>query len=360
MARWRAAPPKPEMRNEASIIARLSRIIPSRSGVRPSGDVPLGIGDDAAVIVGRPGFVTVLSTDAFVEGAHFLASVHPPHAIGYKALARAVSDLAAMGAAPRYFLLTLALPAGKTGAWLDAFARGMARAARRFGMRLIGGDVSRHDRVFAALTVIGEARRGRVLTRSGARPGDALYVTGRLGAAQDGLELLLREGPRAIPRRAGSYSLQRHLYPDPRLAIGAWLAASKLASAAMDISDGLSTDLGRLCAASRAGAVVHASALPAVSDTRPGARRKPAHHEDGAELRRAMHGGEDYELLFTVPRRLASRVPPRFRGVSLTRIGEIIPRRGVVLLDAAGQSRPLRPLGWDHFASSSTDAPRRV
>jgi len=338
------------MRNEASIIARLSGIIPSRTGVRPSGDVLLGIGDDAAVIRPRPGFTTVLSTDAFVEDAHFLARLHPPDAVGYKALARAVSDLAAMGAAPRYFLLTLALPGEKAGAWLELFAHGMARAARRFGMRLIGGDVSRHDRVFAALTVIGEARRGRVLTRSGARPGDALYVTGRLGAAQAGLELLLREGPRGIARGADSYSLKRHLYPDPRLAIGAWLAASKLATAAMDISDGLSTDLGRLCAASRAGALVHASALPVARDARPGARREPAEYEDGVALRRALHGGEDYELLFTVPRRLASRVPPRFRGVSLTRIGEIISGRGVVLLDAAGRSRPLRPLGWDHFA----------
>src|SRR5208282_1157759 len=195
------------MRNEASIIARLIRIIPSRSGLRPSSDVPVGIGDDAAVIRPRPGYESVVSTDALVEGSHFLDHLHPPHVVGYKSLARAVSDLAAMGAAPRYFLLTLALPAGKAGAWLDLFARGMALAARQFDMHLIGGDVSRHDQVTAALTVIGEARAGRVLTRSGARPGDAIYVTGRLGAAQAGLELLRREGPRALTRRAGSYSL---------------------------------------------------------------------------------------------------------------------------------------------------------
>jgi thiamine-monophosphate kinase len=338
-----------EMRDEASIIARLSRLIPSRVGLRPSGDVPLGIGDDAAVVRPRPGYEWVLSTDGFVQGSHFLARLHPPDSIGYKALARAVSDLAAMGAAPRYFLLTLALPAGKAGEWLNHFARGMGRAARLFGMRLIGGDVSRHDQVAAALTVIGEARPGSVLTRGGARPGDALYVTGRLGAAQAGLELLLREGPRAIARRAGSYSLKRHLYPDPRLALGAWLAAGKLASAAMDLSDGLSTDLRRLCAASGVGAVVHADQLPLAGDQRRGTGRLSGSDQAKSALHRSLHGGEDYELLFTVPRRLASRIPSLFRGVTLTRIGELTARR-TVLLEEDGQMRPLRPLGWDHFA----------
>jgi thiamine-monophosphate kinase len=338
------------MRNEASIIARLSRIIPSRIGRRPSDGVSLGIGDDAAVIAPRPGYEWVLSTDAFVEGAHFVARVHPPDAAGYKALARAASDLAAMGAVPRYFLLTVALPGGKAGAWLDFFARGMARAARRFGMRLIGGDVSRHDRVVAALTVIGESRPGRALARSGARPGDGLYVTGRLGAAQAGLEELLRERARAIARRGSSYSMQRHLYPEPRLAIGAWLAGGKLASAAIDLSDGLSTDLGRLCAASGVGVAVHAAALPVARSERLGIRGERAGHKGEDALRRALHGGEDYELLFTVPCRKAPLIPSQFRGVPITRIGEILSGRGVVLVDAGGRRRPLRPLGWDHFA----------
>ncbi|HKO05587.1 MAG TPA: thiamine-phosphate kinase [Candidatus Acidoferrales bacterium] len=337
------------MRNEASIIARLGRIIPSRIGVRASRDVPLGIGDDAALVELSRGCELVLSTDAFVEGAHFLAHLHPADAVGYKALSRAVSDLAAMGAAPRYFLLTLALPAGKVGAWLDLFARGMARAARRFGMRLIGGDVSRHDRVVAALTVMGEVRRGHALTRSGAHPGEALYVTGRLGAAQAGLELLLREGPRGIARRADSYSLKRHLYPDPRLGVGAWLGAKKLTSAAMDISDGLSTDLARLCAASGVGAVVNASLLPVFREERPGVRRASAGRDGAAALRRALHGGEDYELLFSVPRRLVTRIPGRLGSIPLTRIGEITRGRHVVLVDSMGRARPLLPGGWEHF-----------
>jgi len=335
------------MRDESSIIALLGRTIPSYVGparaARPSSkNVMLGIGDDAAVVRPSPGRDWVLSTDSFVEGVHFLARLHPPQAVGYKALARAVSDLAAMGAAPRYFLLTLSLPPGRTGSWLDKFARGMARAARRFGMRLIGGDVSRHSQVVAALTVIGEARPGFALTRSGARPGDALYVTGRLGAAQSGLELLLSKGARAISGQRASYSLKRHLYPDPRLALAAWLAAKRLASSAMDLSDGLSTDLARLSAAGKVGAVVHSAALPL----------GPDNLEQAAALHRALHGGEDYELLFTVPPRLAPRVPPSFRGVPITRIGEITSQRKISLLDAAGRAKPLHPRGWDHFSRS--------
>jgi thiamine-monophosphate kinase len=340
------------MPDEFSIIARLRRVIPSRAGVHAGADVPLGIGDDAAVVHCAAGNEWVLSTDAFVEGSHFLARLHPPDAVGYKALARAASDLAAMGAAPRHFLLTLALPGRRTGAWLDAFARGMAVAARRFQMRLIGGDVSRHTHVVAALTVIGETRTGRALTRSGARPGDALYVSGRLGAAQAGLDLMLRKGAAAVARRQRlSYSLNRHLYPEPRLALGAWLASEQLASAAMDLSDGLSTDLPRLCRASGAGAVLHTAAIPSVLDA-PSSQRLPAHLKDAAVFRRALDGGEDYELLFTVPARLSARIPPSFRGVPLTRIGEITAKRNITLLDASGNDRPLRTRGYDHFAAS--------
>lgn len=338
------------MRDEAAIIARLSRVIPSCIGARHALGVPLGIGDDAALVRPPRDHDWVLSTDAFVEDSHFLVRLHPPHAVGYKALARAVSDLAAMGTAPRYFLLTLALPAGRAGRWLDSFARGMAGAARLFRMRLIGGDISHHEHVVAVLTVTGEARSGRVLTRSGARAGDAIYVSGRLGAAQTGLEILLQEGVRALAHRPIPYSLHRHLYPEPRLALGAWLASHQLASAGMDISDGLSTDLARLCTASRVGAVVHASLLPVAREMRPGSRRATPSADEDPAIRRALNGGEDYELLFTVPRPLASRIPHRFRGLPLTRIGEVVSRRRGVLLEFVdGRRSPLLPRGWDHF-----------
>jgi len=340
------------MRSEADIIARLAREIPSRIGVRHPADVRVGIGDDAAVVRAPRGRDWVVSTDAFIEGRHFLTRIHLPEQAGFKALARATSDLAAMGAQPRYFLLTLALPFQKAGNWLDEFACGMARAARMFQMRLIGGDVSRDDHVAAAVTVMGEAPRSGGLTRSGGRAGDAIYVSGRLGAAQAGLETLLCEGARALSRYADSYSLTRHLYPQPRLAIGRLLAERGLASAAMDISDGLSTDLARLCAASHTGAVIYAGLLPIARDIRLETPRGGSRGKSTSQLRRALHGGEDYELLFTVPRRKASRMPSHFHGVPITRIGELTSRRAI-LLDSSGRTRPLRPLGWDHFAQAS-------
>lgn len=326
---------------EDLLIARICRAIPSLSGAG-RGDVRLGIGDDAAVVRPRRGCDWVISTDSFIEGAHFLGARHPARSVGYKSLARATSDLAAMGAEARYFFLTLALPPARTGAWLEGFCRGMAQAARQFGMRLLGGDLARQESVTISLTVIGEARPGETVTRAGARPGDAIFVSGTLGEAQAGLEMLLR-GKRSPSARALSPALRKHLYPQPRLNLGRWLARRGLATAMMDLSDGLSTDLTRLCRASKAGARIAAEAIPSAP---PPARSggKPA------ALKRALHGGEDYELLFTVPPRLAGKIPARYARVSLTRIGEITARRDVILLDAAGRATPLLPLGWDHFA----------
>jgi thiamine-monophosphate kinase len=337
------------MRTEADIVARLAREIPSRIGARHPVDVPLGIGDDAAVVRASRGRDWVVSTDAFIEGRHFLPRFHSPYAVGYKALARAVSDLAAMGAAPRYFLLTLALPARRAGTWLHQFARGMGQGARSFGLHLIGGDVSRDDHVVAAITVIGDAPRDRVLKRSGGGPGDAIYVTGRLGAAQAGLESVRRNGYRVIARHRHSYSVTRHLYPVPRLTIGRLLADRRLASAAMDLSDGLSTDLTRLCAASRTGAVIHAAMLPLAGGTNAEVRGAGSLRARASELHRALHGGDDYELLFTVAHGNISRIPANSRGVPITRIGELTVRRAI-LLEEDGRTRTLRPLGWDHFA----------
>jgi len=337
------------MHTEANLIARLARIIPSATAGHGAKGIALGIGDDAAVLRWARARDCVVSTDGFIEGRHFLARIHSPDAVGFKALARAASDLAAMGATPRYFLLTLSLPRGKAGTWLEQFARGMAVAARRLQMRLIGGDISSHERVVAALTVMGEVRRGKMLTRRGGRPGDAIYASGRLGAAQAGLEMMLRSGRADGSTLRRSYALARHMYPVPRVELGGWLAGRGLATAAMDLSDGLSTDLARLCAASGVGAVVHAAALPVARDDRPGTRRRNAANAEGAELRRALHGGEDYELLFCVRPRLASRIPSGFRGVPITRIGELT-AGGTVMLEENGRTRPLRPGGWEHFA----------
>ncbi len=324
--------------NETALIERIGRLVPSRAGVR-SGDVRLGIGDDAAVVRPRPGRELVISTDQFLEDAHFLATRHPAHAVGYKALARATSDLAAMGAAPRYFFLTLALPPERTGAWLDEFCRGMAGAARRFAMILLGGDVARQRAIGISLTVVGEVSPGEAVTRSGGRPGDAIFVSGTLGAAALGLKLFLR----GIGGRGSQSALNAHLYPQPRLGLGAWLARGRLASAMIDLSDGFSTDLGHLCDASGVGARVQTAVLPLV-EVPASARRLEL---DAMEL--GLHGGEDYELLFTVPRRLVSGIPSRFGSLKVTRIGEITKKPLVRLVDTKGKTRTLLPSGWDHF-----------
>lgn len=329
------------MPNEGALIEQIRRTLPSRDrGLR------IGIGDDAAVFRPPRAREWVVTTDMFLENVHFLASAYPPDAVGYKALARATSDLAAMGAQPRYFFLSLALPANRTGEWLGGMLRGMCRAARRFGLTLAGGDTAQNAAVAMSLTVIGEAAPGRAVTRAGARPGDLLFVSGRLGAAQLGLELVVRGLYR---RRQFRGLLRPHLYPELRLALGQRLARARIgapegiASAMIDTSDGLSTDLGHICEASKVGAEVCAGRIPAARVP----RQLAGHGFDAREL--ALHGGEDYELLFTVPRRLAHRVPKTFRSVPLTQIGVITRSPSVWLVDARGAKSPLAPSGWDHF-----------
>src|SRR6266699_1619030 len=174
------------MASERQLIERAARILPSQIGA----GLRVGIGDDAAVMRPRDGFEWVLTTDAFLENVHFLRRTHPPQAVGYKALARATSDLAAMGARPRYFLLSLALPPSCTGKWFDRFLEGMSRAARRFGLVLAGGDTTRNPQAAINLTVMGEVVPGRAVLRSGGRPGNLICVSGTLGEAELGLRLL--------------------------------------------------------------------------------------------------------------------------------------------------------------------------
>jgi len=312
----------------------------------------------------------VLSTDAFLEGVHFLPRAHPPRDIGYKALARATSDLAAMGAAARFFLLSLALPASRTGAWLDSFLKGMGEAANEFGMTLIGGDTSRYPSVEMDITVGGSAGAHGVLTRAGARPGDLIYVSGTLGGAQLGLELILHglDGKASTPKilRGSQWRrlLQPHLRPRIQLELGRWLAGEnpsrrQVASAAIDTSDGLSTDLNHICKASGVGARLWAAKIPAIRV--PEALRRRSLGID--PLRLALHGGEDYQLLFTVPPALVPGLPRRVHGVQLTQIGKVVrlPARAterasrVELVRTNGRVGPLRAGGWDPFARRSSN-----
>jgi thiamine-monophosphate kinase len=295
---------------EVEIVERIRRLARPPRG----GGLVLGIGDDCAICRPRGAAEDLLFTsDMLIEGVHFLPATHGPEDIGWKALARGLSDIAAMGGEPRFSLVSLALARWADAKWIDAFYRGLLRLARREGVALIGGDLARGPHLMCDIVVCGAVPRGQALRRSGARPGDAIYVSGALGGSDLGLA------------RGAGRAWRRHLRPEPRLALGRFLRRLG-ATAAMDLSDGLSLDLHRLCRASRVKAEI--SAPPVYP---------------GATLRQALDGGEDYELLFTAPPR--SPVPPEFEGLPLTRIGTM--RRGAPSVDLDGV--PLPPRGWDHF-----------
>lgn len=300
----------------------------------------LGVGDDAALFRPTTGHETILTCDWFLEGAHFLREKHAPDAVGWKCLARALSDVAAMGGTPRCFLLSLALPASHTGRWLNRFLGGLRRASRKFQCALAGGDTTRNQKILINVTVIGEIPAGRAALRSGARPGDILYVSGRLGEAELGLRVL-KESRRTM--RGSDRRLRKHLYPEPHLVLGQWLTKNRAVTAMLDISDGLSSDLPRLCAASRVGARVHSARVPLLLISEADRRR-------GFDpLQLALQGGDDYELLFTVSRRSMTRIPKSFQGVRLTAIGEITRDRKVLLHREDGSEQLLVPSGWDPF-----------
>jgi len=322
------------MTDEKSLIQKIERFFETRQ-VKGVSAPP---GDDASLWVPRSGYETILTCDWFLEGSHFLREKHPADAVGWKCLARAVSDVAAMGGEPRCFLLSLALPVSLTGQWMSGFLKGLRRASWKLGCELAGGDTTNRDQVLISVTVIGEVRRGRAILRSGARPGDFVYVSGTLGEADLGLEQLRNKSNK---RTSMNGALRKHLYPEPRLELGQWLARNSLASAMMDVSDGVSTDLPRICEASGVGAKIEIDALPLSRLTN---RRK------AQEL--ALHGGDEYELLFTVKKKDAERVPGKFRGLPLTRIGELTRGNKIVVVEN-GASRTLAPGGWDPFREAT-------
>lgn len=325
------------MRNEVEWLAWLKRKLPTRSL-----QFSVGAGDDAAVIRLPPGYEVVVTTDLIAEGVHFLPRIHPPDAIGFKAVMRGASDLAAMAATPIAVFLSVCLRRNTLQHWLEDFLAGVRRACRRVGLTVGGGDTTLGGHsFFVDVTVLGQVKQGKAILRSGAKPGDELYVSGQLGRAALGLEML-RHGASPQNKRLRK-ELRRHLYPQARCRLALELARLGLPTAMIDLSDGLSTDLGHLCRASDVGALVESAALPRPKlPLVPGAR-----HLDAVQL--ALHGGEDYELLFTVPNRRRAHVPKRLAGVDLTRIGRITRERGLYLVRADGHREALPLLGWDHF-----------
>ncbi len=347
-------------------------------------ELQLGIGDDCALLRLAPGEELAVTTDLSIAGRHFRLDWHPAESVGHRALARGLSDLAAMGARPVAAFLSLALPsdlvqnpkarsarqprsaaflsAGHDSAarrsapapFIDRFLDGFFALAQSHQLPLAGGDLAESPLAVADVILTGAVSQGKALLRSGAKPGDLIYVTGQLGAAAVGLEhltalaaALKRERSRKkssplppIPPRLKAL-LNRHLFPAPRVAQGLWLARNALATAAIDLSDGLSTDLAHLCAESGVAAELDAAALPFANAATPA---------------QVLNGGEDYELLFTAP--ASPRIPSEIEGVPVTRIGRILAGREgaakpsaspITLITSKGAIR-LTPQGWQHFS----------
>ena len=343
MFRWSAA-------GEEGLIRRIRRIFPS-----PPAEVHVPIGDDAACIQLSGRTRLVLSTDQMVEGVHFRRRTHPPDLLGARALTVNLSDLASMGARPRWFLLSLFLPRDLPDAYLGGILKGMAGEARRHGTALVGGNLTESPVLALDISLAGDLPGGhRLMLRGGGKPGDLIFVTGALGGSALGLQLLesgwrwkrghavLRGASRATSRQA-SRALRCHLAPSPDYRLASWLARRKLASAAIDISDGLSLDLQRLCRASGTGARIHSRDLP----VEPAA---VAMRGRAQAMQTALHGGEDYQLLFTVP---PGKVPALRNLVAAgrcTRIGVLTRDEGDLLLeDPEGEVNRLEPGGFDHL-----------
>ena len=293
------------------------------------GEVRLGIGDDCAVLRPRAGEELVVTTDLSLEGIHFRLDWHSPESVGHRCLARGLSDIAAMGARPLACFLSVGLPAKTKQSWVDGFFRGLFRLSERYSCPLVGGDTGdSKSGIVADITVIGAVPRGKAVLRSGSKPGDTIYVTGQLGAAASGLASLAS----GMPARSIRRSIDRHRFPEPRIAIGNYLREKKLARAMIDISDGLSVDLAHICDESEVGAVINRELIPIARN---------------ADLDSALHGGEDYELLFTAAAN--AKVPVELNGVAITEIGWITRERGVFITNLRSRPKRLVAKGWQYF-----------
>jgi thiamine-monophosphate kinase len=314
------------MITERSLVKHIRQV----AAALPNRTVKRGIGDDCAILRLRPGFELLVTTDLCLEDVHFRRIWHPAAVVGHRCLTRGLSDIAAMGGEPLACFLSLGLPEDLPPAWINGFLRGLLDLARRFNVQLAGGDVSSARQITADIVVTGQVPSGRAVLRSGARARDRIYVTGSLGGSAATLKQLLA-GTKVKPTRSSP-----HFYPNPRLKVGRWLQKHGLATAMIDLSDGLSVDLSHICEESGVTAIVTANIIPVGKS---------------ADLDLALHGGEDYELLFTA--RKSAKIPSRIAGVATTEIGEIRNPRdyssAIQILEDNGKVRPLAQRGWEHF-----------
>jgi thiamine-monophosphate kinase len=352
--------PLPEKR----LIAEIRRL--ARTGQRPATGPATGIGDDCAILRPAPGQDLLVTTDFSLEGIHFRRDWHPPQSVGHRCLARGLSDIAAMGGEPIAAFLSLALPPDLRQAWARRFLQGLVSLAHKHKTPLAGGDTAQSPSgILADIIVIGSVPKGKAILRSGARPGDRIYVSGELGGSaaalieltdqysrrrhrersrsSGGAKDLPPAGPSLAAKAANRKALDprnypRHFYPQPRLELGRMLREKKLAAAMIDLSDGLSTDLAHICEESNVGADIAAVLIP---KARVG---KPVRE---VSLDLALNGGEDYELLFTAPS--GTRMPTRILGIPLTCIGRITRSNRILLRNEKGIAHELPPQGWEHF-----------
>lgn len=303
--------------------------------------VVMGIGDDCAVLRVPPGQDLLVTTDFTIENVHFRRDWHPPELVGRRCLTRGLSDIAAMGGEPRAAFLSLAVAGDVPRKWVDRFLKGLLDLAAEFRVPLAGGDTAQSAAgIQADIVVVGSVPKGKAILRSGATAGQQIYVTGELGGAAAVLARFAESESKPVGDKYFRHSYFRHSYfryssPQARVAVGQSLRRRGLASAMIDLSDGLSTDLEHICQESHVGAEIDAQAIPR------------AHLGQGkwAALDLALHGGDDYELLFTS----AAPVPAQIAGVRVTRIGRVVESPGMRLLGADGKRQRLRAEGWEHF-----------
>jgi thiamine-monophosphate kinase len=354
------------MKGEREFIDALRRRVETVTGRQGDGEItpsprhllshsPLlvaGIGDDAAVFRNTAGKDTVITADLLVEDIDFRRTTTPPYLLGHKALAVSLSDIAAMGSRPMWSLISVGVPEDvwKTD-FVDRLYDGLLDLANRYGVQLIGGDTSRTTETIVIDSIVaGECTAGMSVLRAGAKTGDQVFVTGSLGAAAAGLRLIERGAHLAEQNLADEDSqkldhiLLRQLRPEPRVGWGIVLGEEHLATSMIDLSDGLSSDLNHLCMASRVGALIDSSLLPIDERVVELCGRRAL---DPLQL--ALHGGEDFELLFTVKPADVARLPRRVDGVAIKRIGEITSASEGVRISEGARIWELKPGGWKHF-----------
>lgn len=341
---------------ELGLLARIESILSIPETKRladpasAAGRVLVGVGDDAAAVDLGDGRVLLLSCDSMVEGVHFVPGASPPDTIGFRAMAAALSDIAAMGGAPAWALVTLAIRSDCDAAFAEELIRGARAAAERDGAVIVGGDcVSASRETGIHVSVVGEGRRDGLLLRSAANAGEVVMVTGTVGDSAAGLAVL--QGKASLDAEATSFLTDRHLLPTPRLEAGAILAEHEAVGAAIDVSDGLVRDAGHIGERSRVGIELRAQRVPISAQCRRAAdaMRRPALHF-------ALGGGEDYELLFTVRADAAEEVRAALlqrAQLDATVVGEVTAGHGVTVVDESGQPIEGLPAGWNHFRANS-------